>query len=123
MTQDEIEQAVFMLLRYNRAASPELEEIYRYWVSKIPAPTCKTAPYVDGTGTVGMVLTCTMGTWTGEPTSYAYKWLRDNTPVISIDSKYTIVAADSGHGITCVVTATNIGGSTDSPPSNKVDVS
>jgi hypothetical protein len=63
-----------------------------------------------------------MGTWTGEPTAYAYKWLRDTATVGADSPSYEVVADDGGHSITCIVTASNGGGSADSPPSNPVAV-
>ena len=84
-------------------------------------PVCHTRPYVSGTGTVGQVLNCTMGTWGGTPTSYAYQWYRDATAISgATTANYTLVAADQGHMISCRVTATNPHGSTRSPPSNAV---
>jgi hypothetical protein len=85
-------------------------------------PAVVDVPYVAGTGTVGETLTCTMGNWTGEPTSYAYQWKRDGTTDLGTDDSYVIAAADAGSSITCVVTATNALGSTTAPPSNAVAV-
>jgi hypothetical protein len=86
-------------------------------------PVCNTAPYVSGDGVVGATLNCTMGTWTGTPTNYAYQWWGDTTIDLgSTSASYVIVAADSGHSITCVVTASNSLGSAVSPPSNAVVV-
>jgi hypothetical protein len=89
-------------------------------------PVNKTAPYVSGVGTLGEKLHCTMGTWDGEPTSYAYGWKRASTDPalpptdIGTGPDYTVAAIDSGHSITCIVTAANALGSTISPPSNAV---
>jgi hypothetical protein len=100
----------------------------RYWVvgdtveAPTLPPTCVTAPYVGGTGTVGSTLSCTMGTWTGEPTAYAYKWLRDTATVGTDSNTYVVADTDVGHNLSCVVTASNGGGAADSPPSNLVKV-
>jgi hypothetical protein len=83
---------------------------------------CNTAPYVGGVGAVGETLTSTMGTWTGTPSSYAYQWISDGTTPLGTDASYVVDAADSGHSLTCVVTATNTFGSVQSPPSNAVQV-
>jgi hypothetical protein len=85
-------------------------------------PKNRDVPYVSGTGTVGETLSCTMGNWDGEPTSYAYQWKRDGTLNLGTDSSYQIVAGDAGHSLTCVVTATNARGSTAAPPSNAITV-
>lgn len=68
-------------------------------------------------------VTCTMGNWTGEPTSYAYQWKNDGADVGDGTVPYAVTADDVGHTITCVVTATNAAGSTPAPPSNGVVVS
>ena len=81
----------------------------------VAPPTVVTAPHATGSTTLGSVLNCTMGTWTNEPTSYAYQWLRDGTAIAgAIAAQYTLVAADSTHSISCTVTATNAAGSASS---------
>ena len=70
----------------------------------------------------GDILTCTMGNWTGEPTSYAYQWQLDGADVGDGTATYTISAPDIGLTMTCIVTATNAAGSTAAPPSNGVVV-
>ena len=62
--------------------------------------------YVDGQ------ITTTDGTWTGSPTSYSYQWKRGATNIGTNANTYTLVSADAGLNITCVVTATNAIGST-----------
>jgi hypothetical protein len=70
-------------------------------------PGITLAPIVTGTAKVGQVLTCSEGTWTGSPVSYAYKWLRDGIAIGGAESNtYTVTAADEGHRISCEVTAT-----------------
>jgi hypothetical protein len=85
-------------------------------------PILKDTPYVGGSATVGGTLNCTMGNWTGQPTSYAYQWKRDGTTDLGTSADYVVVAADAGHGLTCVVTATNANGSTEASPSNAVGI-
>jgi hypothetical protein len=84
----------------------------------VTVPACTTAPYVSGMGAVGGVLNCTMGNWTGTPTSYAYQWKSDGVTDLGTGPSYTVQPTDSTHSITCVVTATNAAGSTAAPPSN-----
>jgi hypothetical protein len=87
------------------------------------APVNRDVPYLGGTGTVGSVLDCTMGNWDNVPDSYTYQFKSDGTTDLTgTNNTYTVVEADSGHSITCVVTATNVIGSTDAPPSNAVIV-
>ena len=68
------------------------------------------------------VVNCTVGEWTGTPSSYAYAWQSDGVDVGDGTNPYAITAADIGKTVTCVVTATNDAGSTAAPPSNEVVV-
>jgi hypothetical protein len=77
-----------------------------------PAPVNSTLPVISGSTTLGSVLTTTNGTWSNSPTSFAYQWKRGATNIGTNASTYTLVIADSTAAITCVVTATNAGGST-----------
>ncbi|HEY5196560.1 MAG TPA: hypothetical protein VIJ51_05990 [Solirubrobacteraceae bacterium] len=71
-------------------------------------PTDTAPPAISGTPTQGSSVTCSTGTWTGSPTSYAYAWDRDGVAITGATSaSYTIQAADVGHQLTCVVVATN----------------
>ena len=75
------------------------------------APTNTTAPAISGTAQVGQTLTCSQGTWSNAPTSYAYQWMRNGVAISGATaSTYTPVAADVGNPLTCTVTATNSGG-------------
>jgi hypothetical protein len=70
----------------------------------------------------GTNLTCTMGEWVGEPTSYAYQWQVDGVAGAT-GTPLAVTAADNGKIYTCVVTATNANGVTAAPPSNAVTIS
>jgi surface protein len=85
------------------------------------APVNTVLPNVTGTAVVGNTLTTDDGTWTGSPTSYAYQWKRGATNIGTNANTYTLVNADAGQSITCVVTATNGVGSTPAT-SNAVQV-
>lgn len=76
-------------------------------------PFFATQPSLTGSGVVGQVLTCNPGTVTGSPTpTLAYQFLRDGVPISgATNNTYTLVGADAGKSISCVVTATNTGGS------------
>jgi len=76
------------------------------------APVNTVAPNVTGAAYVGDILTTTNGTWTGSPSSYAYQWKRGATNIGTNTNTYTLVSADAGTNITCIVTATNANGST-----------
>jgi hypothetical protein len=77
------------------------------------APVNTSAPVISGTTVVSQVLTTTNGTWANSPTSFSYQWKRGATNIGTNASTYTLVQADAGNtsNITCVVTATNAGGS------------
>jgi hypothetical protein len=82
------------------------------------APSLIDVPYCSAVGSVANV---TNGNWGGSPTGYGYAWKRDGATSIGTNSnQYTMVGADTGHQIGCVVTATNANGSTVAPLSNTV---
>ena len=85
-----------------------------------PAPVNSSPPVISGTTTLGSVLTTTNGTWTNSPSSFSYQWKRGVTNIGTNANTYTLVVADSSAAITCVVTATNAGGSTIGPSSNTI---
>jgi hypothetical protein len=70
----------------------------------------------------GATLLCTMGTWDGEPTAYAYQWQFDGADVASDGETCPVVTADAGKMATCVVSATNAAGTTAAPPSVGVTI-
>lgn len=82
------------------------------------APVNTVAPLISGGLYVGNVLTTTDGTWTGSPSSYAYQWKRNATNIGTNTNTYTLVSADAGTNITCIVTATNASGSTPATSGN-----
>jgi hypothetical protein len=93
-------------------------------LSKLFPPVNTSPPIVSGAGTVGQVLTSTVGNWTYVPTSYTYQWRRNGAIISAAPSSpnYTLVALDSGANISCQVTAINAAGSTMGPASNAIAV-
>jgi len=85
------------------------------------APVNTVLPEITGSAIVTNLLTTDDGTWTGSPTSYDYQWKRGATNIGTNANTYALVNADAGQSITCVVTATNAGGSTPAT-SNAVQV-
>ena len=88
------------------------------------APVNRIEPSIDGNSIVGSVLTVVYnGAWTGtQPITYSYQWQRNGIAIVgetAID--YIIVMDDLLQIINCLVTATNIVGST-SAISNSVTV-
>ncbi len=76
-------------------------------------PTANTeSPAVSGTAAVGHTLTCSQGKWSGDSLTYTYQWLRDGSAISgATSSTYGVTGADSGHSISCRVSATGLEGS------------
>jgi hypothetical protein len=86
-------------------------------------PANTTPPALTGVPLVGETLSCTTGSWTNSPTSYAYQWKRGGVAISGeTTDSYTLVLADEGETILCTVTATNAEGS-DSEDSNSLTLS
>lgn len=67
-------------------------------------------PSLSGSPVVGQVLTCSDGTWSGSlPITFTYQWQRNGSDITGeVASTYTLVQADAGKSISCLVYATNI---------------
>lgn len=79
------------------------------------APVNTVVPVISGITTSGNLLTVSNGSWSAQGTlSYSYQWKRDGVTNIGTDANtYTTVDPDDeGHEVSCIVTATNSGGST-----------
>jgi hypothetical protein len=92
----------------------------RIVVSPFPAttPPLPGSVTITGTATVGQILTCAKGTWTGTSIPFAFQWLRNGVPIAGKTAEtYTLEAADNQTAIQCEVTGGNAGGSlvADSP--------
>jgi hypothetical protein len=82
-------------------------------VSGASAPEVEAPPVVSGTGLVGYTLTTSHGTWSGEPLSYSYQWVRcgeDGAGCSAISgataSSYTLKESDASSTLRAIVTAT-----------------
>ena len=82
------------------------------------APKNTSAPTIAGTPKVGEELTADEGTWTGNPTGYAYQWQRCDadvaacTSVVGANGKtYGVRLLDLGYRLRVAVTARNAKGS------------
>ncbi len=91
---------------------------YTFWGASadgggaVAAPANTALPQISGSPVQGRDVTCTDGSWTNSPTSYAYRWRRDGSNISGATSQtYAIAAADVGHALTCTVIATNPAGS------------
>ncbi len=70
-------------------------------------PVNVTPPTISGTPTPGHTLRCSTGSWTHDPTSYAYRWRRNGTATAAATSAYPVAIADEAADLTCTVTAAN----------------
>jgi len=83
-----------------------------YNVEMFITPVNTAIPVVTGDVAVDDLLTTTTGTWDNGPTSFTYRWLRDDVVISGATSQtYTIVSADEETTIKSEVTAINPGGS------------
>jgi len=89
-------------------------------------PRPETLPKITPTsGSVGTPLTCSQGTWSGNPPpTFTYQWFRDESAIPNAtSSSYTLVSEDGGHSISCKVTGTNSAGFATAISENSVSVS
>lgn len=77
-------------------------------------PANTAPPVISGTAAVGDTLSCSNGSWTGNPAPmFTYGWLRDGTWIPGARaSSYTAQSADEGHSLSCEVFAMNTAGNT-----------
>jgi hypothetical protein len=82
------------------------------------APKNTSPPTISGTAKVGQTLTADPGSWSGNPTSYAYRWQRCDADVVictditaATSKTYVVKVADLGYRLRVRVTATNAKGS------------
>ncbi|HZD88056.1 MAG TPA: GH25 family lysozyme [Gaiellaceae bacterium] len=80
-------------------------------------PAAIVPPSISGTAQVGQVLSGSVGTWSGAPTTFAYGWRRCDattgacvTIAHATGRAYTLTPDDIGSTIALVVTATGPGG-------------
>jgi hypothetical protein len=65
-------------------------------------------PQISGTAQAGKRLSCSTGSWTNSPTSFAYGWSLSGTPIQGASSSaYTVQTIDEQLTLTCTVTASN----------------
>jgi hypothetical protein len=94
----------------NAANSPQRVTLNANIVPRVPVS--EGAPVISGFPVVGAPLSCSNGTWTNSPTSFAHQWLRNGVPIPGeTTASYTVGEVDVGQQIACSVTASNAGGS------------
>jgi hypothetical protein len=84
----------------------------------LTAPVNTVLPSIAGAALTGETLKVSTGTWTGSPSSYAYRWQDCNSAGAACSnitgasaSSYKLKAADLGHTVRAVVSAANEAGS------------
>lgn len=71
-------------------------------------PTLITSPVLSGAAVSGETVSCSHGSWTNSPTSYAYAWKRDGTTIGGQSaSTLALGAPDVGASVKCAVRASN----------------
>ena len=106
-------------LNNDRTHAAEIAKLTAVLIATQGPPSNVHVPYVSVTGAMA---NCTMGEWNGEPTEYAYAWHSDGVANGGTGANYAVKPDDSGHGLACVVTATNAQGATAAPMSNSVAI-
>jgi hypothetical protein len=88
------------------------------------SPNNVLAPSISGSPSLGATLTCEHGLWEGAPPpSFSYQWTREGALIGgATGATYTIEPADQGHLLACIVTATNVQGSSQAESTNAVAV-
>jgi uncharacterized membrane protein len=92
----------------------------------VGVPVLITAPVVTGNsggpgvGAVGDVLTTTTGTWTNNPTSYIYQWLRNLGAIAGNAASRTVIAGDNGAMVSCATYGVNAAGNSAAGFSNDI---
>ena len=83
-------------------------------VTSSAAPKNTAPPTIAGTAKVGQTLTANEGTWSGNPTGYAFQWQRCNADVVVCSNvvgatakTYLVRIADLGYRLRVRVTARN----------------
>jgi hypothetical protein len=81
-------------------------------VTVLGPPVNTVRPSISGGAAAGSLLRCSQGTWTNNPTAYAYTWHRGASTIAgATTSSYRTTGADQGRALSCSVTATNLAGS------------
>lgn len=103
------------------------------WATSQAPPTNTQEPQISGSAVVGQTLTTSNGTWTGNPSSFGYQWVRcpkdggqsDGSNCAAIagaqTKSYVVGSGDVGRTLRVRVTATNADGNK-TVASNPTDV-
>jgi hypothetical protein len=102
----------------NRYGSRTVPSAATATVGTVSPPTNTALPTITGNIQVGQTLTASTGSWSGDPTSFAFAWQRcdaSGSACAAIPGAtagtYVVTASDSGATLRVAVTATNAAGS------------
>jgi hypothetical protein len=91
----------------------------QYTIPAPKKPANTLPPVLGGTAKAGKKLTCSAGSWTGNPI-LTYQWYRNGTLLAGvIGSTYTVGTIDEGSTFKCVVVATNAQGTATATSNSK----
>ncbi len=99
--------------------------VYQVASNNTPAPPVNIfLPVLEGTGTIGVPITCNRGVWTGFPAiSYTFDFWVDGISVQNTSSNlYVPQPSDNNKTVVCFVTGTNTQGSSAVQTSNSLVV-
>lgn len=92
------------------------------YVVGVNAPIVSTLPAITGNPTEGLSVSCSTGTWSNSPLSYAYQWKLNGSDIVGATaSSYTLQIGQANQQLSCTVTTTNASES-NSASSNSVTV-
>jgi hypothetical protein len=107
------------------ASTPAASNLSAVVTAPAAPPTNTTAPVLSGSAVQGQVLSTSNGSWTGSPTGFAYQWQDCDTNGANCTNigaassqTYTLQAADVGHTVRALVTASNAAGPSTPAASN-----
>jgi hypothetical protein len=103
--------AVFTPTTAGYTASPASGDLIYSIVAVVLPPTSQTSVSTTGAHVVDQTLTCVNGTWSNNPTSFAYSWLLNSSTISGqTSSTLRLTATMVGKLVSCRVTARNTGG-------------
>jgi beta-glucanase (GH16 family) len=97
--------------RASTTTSMQVDYVRAYTPATPPANSAP--PVTTGTSEVGETLSCSSGSWSGNPApSLGYEWLRDDAAIPgAISPTYVLQIEDASHELGCRVSASNAAGS------------
>jgi hypothetical protein len=108
VTQDEGHDLYCEVTATNEAGSSKPPSVSAAFVVTSQTVEKITSPVISGNGVVNETLSCSTGTWSGDPTSFTYQWLRQGSEIQgATSSSHKVTEADEGYSLSCLVTASN----------------